>query len=368
MANLLQFKFLYNSQLKGLSVDVSNLKQKLVIREIITWKNKDKLNKLNELVLTVPKRNVDLNEVYFERPVFVPLFGFTGYVTGIGDIDDEFLEITIQEEAWLLANRIYDVADDGNSKEYTISLVSPASLSNLVQTVLDSANLDMPFTWELGEDIPATSDFEFDVKWKNHYELLQLIAINSVNDLWFDRHKVYIGKKGKTIVLDRRDKLYKKLQSKLDLDTYGNIVNIVGAKDGGVNLHKQVKQTEIDFQYNYERVVSNNNLKSQTSIDNIAPRILDEYNRVNPDVVLDVESDLIHKYNMKSGDVIKIISNTSTQNVKGFYRLIEVTDSNTRSAVKLQFSKDGKFIPRISDSLDILKAALIKIKEIEMNS
>ena len=42
--------------------------------------------------------------------------------------------------------------------------------------------------------------------------------------------------------------------------------------------------------------------------------------------------------------------------------------SNTASALKLQFSKTGKFIPRISDVLDILPAALLKIHDLELNS
>ena len=86
------------------------------------------------------------------------------------------------------------------------------------------------------------------------------------------------------------------------------------------------------------------------------------------DVVIAVSADTINKYKMESGDIVKITTNTETQTVKGFYRIVDVTQSNSASAIKLQFSKTGKFLPRISDSLNILAAAMTKIHDLEMNS
>ena len=218
------------------------------------------------------------------------------------------------------------------------------------------------------DGVPATSDLDFDIKWKNYYELFQIIAKETLNDIWFEEDRVIIATKGKTVVPDSNDRIYKKLKSKISLKNYANIVTVVGAKVTGVNVHSTQVDTVNDFTYQYEKVVSNNNLKTQASVDTVAPRILTEFNSVNPDVTIDISNEIIKKYDLKSGDIIKIIASTSTQKVKGFYRIVSLVHGDDRSIVKLQFSSDGKFIPRISDSLEILNAALIKIKEIELNS
>lgn len=357
---------LYNAQLVAFSLERDNLNRPLILRELGSWKLKDKLNKLNELSVTIVKSNVDLNDIYFERSVFVPAFEFEGIITSLIDNNDDTMEIIIKEKAWHFTRRVYKIGD--SLKEYNLKLVSPASLSSFLQLILDSANTDMPFTWVLGEDIPATSDFDFDVKWKSYYNILRLVAKNSANDVWFEGKKVFFGTKGKTIIIDSDDKIYRKLQTKIDLDIFGNIVNVVGAEVAGTNVHATASNTGTDLQFIYERVVSNNNLKTQAAVDGVVDRILTEFDTITPDVVIDINQSTIHKYDMKSGDVIKLISNSQTQTVKGFFRLIEVTLSDVRSVIKLQFSKDGKFLPRISDSLDILEAALIKIHDLELNS
>lgn len=218
------------------------------------------------------------------------------------------------------------------------------------------------------DEIPATSTFDFDIKWKSYYEILRAVALNSSNDLWFVNNHVMFGTKGKSINLDREDKIYEKLSTKIDLDTYGNIVDVVGAEVGGINVHATQTNSETDLLYNYERVVSNNNLKDQSAVDSVVSRILDDFDSITPDVQIDVNRETIYKYNMESGDIAKINSNTETQTVKGFFRIIEVKTGSRRSSIKLQFSKSGKFLPRISDNLEILEATLIKLHDLELNS
>ena len=46
----------------------------------------------------------------------------------------------------------------------------------------------------------------------------------------------------------------------------------------------------------------------------------------------------------------------------------EVIISDSDTSLKLQYSKTGKFIPRISDSLDILETTIKKIHDLELNS
>lgn len=366
MAVLMNVEFQYGTSQTGIVSERENLKQPLIFKALQSWSYKDVLNKLNTIVITMLKKDVDLGQIYLERDAYIPAFDMNGIITAISDIDDTFLEITIHEQAWHLTRRMYNIKDE--FKEYTISIAESENFNNLIQGVIDSANLDMPFNWKLGDDIPKQSEFEFEIKWKNHYEVLQLIALNSLNDIWFESQTVYIGRKGATVKIDSTDKLYQKLVSKIDLETYGNIVNIVGAKEGDINLHGQISNDEIDLNYNYERVVSNNNLTTQNSIDQVKNRMLKEHDSIRPDITLNISEEIINKYNLQSGDVIKINSNTETQEVKGFFRIIELNITDSQNTIKLQFSKDGTFLPRISDSLDILEAALIKIRDIEMNS
>ncbi len=592
----LAFSFLYNSQPAGLSAERENLKGPLILAALATWKFKDTLNKINELTVTVFKSDIDRNKIFFEREVFIPAFDFRGLITGLTDINDSILQITMHERAWHFTRRIYKISD--SLKEYNLTLANINSFPDFIQLILDSANADMPFTWVLGEgettnipnlislwkfednvldskgsnngtvsgievyvtgkytkaldfnavdtkvdfgsdtsldnifdgggtfttffnarsdgesdigqiaekgqweikvrdeagglvriefiqafsgtngiwqtdvdipintimhvavvydngltsndptiyinrlpktvgdgltrtstpvgtrdtdaasvltvgnnpgqtatfdgfiddsrsysveliaseirtifnakqsyidnfrtdEIPSSSTFNFDIKWKSYYEVLRQVAINSLNDLWFEDNRVYIGTKGKNITLDRDDKIYEKLKTNIDLDTYGNIVNIVGAKSGGTNLHTNIVADQTDLLYNYERVVSNNNLITQASVDGVADRILEDFDSITADVSINIREETIQKYKMKSGDIIKIVANSETQTVRGFYRLIKVITASTRSLIKLQFSKTGKFIPRISDSLDMLEATLIKIHDIELNS
>ena len=366
MTTLMSVSLQYNASQIGVGAERSNLNRPVILRALATWKFIDKLNDLDVLVVTMLKNDLDLSQIYLERSVTVPAFEFKGIITGLSDINDTMFRITIHEEGWHFSRRIYKIEDA--FKEYNISLVNPASLPDLVQGIVTSANSDMPFTWTISEDIPATSDLDFGVKWKSYYQVLKLVALNSLNDLWFEKHVVMMGTKGKTITLDKRDKIYDKLVSEIDLETYGNIVTVVGAKSGGNNLYSTATAAETNLSFNYERVVSNNNLTSQASVDGVKARVLDEVNSINPDVKLDISQDIINKYNMKSGDIIKINSNTQTQTVKGFFRLIEIVIANSKNTVKLQFSKTGVFLPRVSDSLDILNAALIKIHDIELNS
>lgn len=357
--------FVYGTEQVAFSLERSNLGGPLILRKIDHWIIKDKLNRLITYEITVFKRDVDLNDIYFAREVFIPFFNFEGIITALIDNNDETLTIVVKEIGWDLTRRIYKMGD--TIKEYNITLVAPASLTTFLQTILDSLT-DKRYPWILGEDIPTTTDLDFDVKWKSYYEVLRLSALNSSNDLWFEHHKVMFGTKGKDIELDRDEKLYRKLTAKIDLENYGNLVHVIGAESGGQNLHAVASTNDHDLEHVYERVVSDNNLKTQNAVDLAASRVIDEFNNVNPDVDVDVDEEVIHRYDIQSGDVIKVNSVTPTQSVKGYFRVIEVTVSNVRSALKLQFSRNGKFLPRITDSLDIFAAAIRKIHDIELNS
>ncbi len=358
--------FLYNTQLSGISAEKENIKGPLVLNALINYKYSDRLNKIKTMTVTISKQDFNRNKIYFERDVFIPGFEFRGVITGLNDINDTLLAITMSETGWHFTRRLYKIAD--SLKEYNLTLTDPADLATELQIILDSANTDMPFTWELGDDIPATADYDFNIKWKSYYEVLVTIAKKTGNEIWFEGFKVKFGTRGKTITLDRSDKIYEDLSTKIDLDTYGNIVNVVGAKVGGTNVHAQATADQTNLLYNYERVVSNNDLEDQAAVDAIAPVSLKDFDSIDPDVKIDIEEELVHKYSMEAGDVLKITTNSETQTVKGFYRVISIDVTSSKSTIKLQFSKTGKFIPRISDNIDILEAILVKIHDLELNS
>ena len=141
--------FLYNTQAIGLSAERENLKGPFVLTALVTWKFKDSLNQINELTVTVFKSDVDRSKIFFEREVFVPAFNFRGLITRLTDINDSILQITMHERAWHFTRRIYKIAD--SLKEYILTLNANQSFPDFLQLILDSANTDMPFTWELGE-------------------------------------------------------------------------------------------------------------------------------------------------------------------------------------------------------------------------
>ena len=372
MTQLLDVSFPYGVQQKGLTVERTNIEKPLILRKLVTWTFKDKLNEILTLKIALNKKDLDLDNIYLERNINIPAFGIKGIITGITDMEDTQLVLQIHDESWHFTRRLYKIAD--SFKEYKIKWTSNNTVTDVLDDLITSANTDMPFTWTKGEDSDdSTTEFEFDIKWKTYFDVLKTLALNTLKDLWFENKKVYLGKKGKSIILDKSDTLYGKLVSKIDLDAYANIVNIVGAKEKTVNNEKTNfyttrSDTNTELTYNYEKSISNNTLKTQDATDEAAARVLTEFNNINPDVTIDVTEEIINKYDMKSGDILKIASTTETQKVKGFFRIIELNMSNTKNSLKLQYNKNGKFLPRASDTLDMLKTLVQKIHEIELNS
>jgi len=368
----LNFSIVYSTSLASLNAERSNLYTPLSLNKFVSTQLKQTINQLRKVILTIKKTDIELNNIYLERKCYVSNYDFEGIITKIEDIDNTNFEVTIYEPAWHFTRRIYKIEDTGIAvKEYEIDLTLVDDFIDFLQNnIIDSMNTNMPadLQWVLGEDIPANIICKEKVNDKNYYEMLQLFAKHAITDLFFIKNKVYFAKQGKTINLDPREQIFKKITSSIDLDTFGNIVTVVGAKEAGVNLVATEEVVQNKLQYDYERVVTNNNLTTQKSVDNVAVRVIDEYNNVNPDVNLELSKDLIQQYNLQLGDVFSISSDSITQSVKGFYRVIKLDIDDTKADVTLQYSIDGKFIPRLMDSIDLFAAILNKQKNIEINT
>ena len=134
--------FLYNTQLTGLSVDRTNLEGVLVLNALITWVHRDKLNKLKTFSVTIDKNTVDLSKIFLERNVYIPGFEFRGIITGLTDVNDSILKITMQETGWHTTRRIYQIED--TFKEYNIVATHKTDFPQLITNTLRTMNDDMP--------------------------------------------------------------------------------------------------------------------------------------------------------------------------------------------------------------------------------
>ena len=223
------------------------------------------------------------------------------------------------------------------------------------------------YRWDLGPDIPKTANFEFDLKWKSYHDVLKAMVLNSINDLWFEDRMVRVGKKGKTIAVDSRDKLYSKIKGKIDLKKYGNIVTVVGGKDENKNNLIKKVTNETSMTYNYDKVVADNKFNTQDGLNDVANKVINEIDSVNPDVEIEITKELLRQYELESGDVLKINAISFTQQIKGYYRIIKIVLSQENAKITLQFSKDGIFIPRISEYTDLFQGIFTRVKELEID-
>src|SRR3990172_2038712 len=178
----------------------------------------------------------------------------------------------------------------------------------VAQQILTSANTDMPVgvTWTLGEDIPTTLLIGT-FKWKTHYDALQGIAELIGKDVWFDNklHRVFIGIKGK----DLTEELDIIIQAHPSVTTgnFANIINVLGKKDSvtGMNLEGS-SSTPTLLKYNYEKVVSDNQLRLPNEVNNIASNLLAEFQKLTPQVKGEIPYNQFVRLNLESGDRVKL--------------------------------------------------------------
>ncbi len=232
------------------------------------------------------------------------------------------------------------------------------------KVILPKVNEDLPDNekFELSSDVDLDYELLLELKYKSNYKVLQTMAVQAGIDIWAERNILFVNKKGKVINIDKGDLRFFEIKSTDNFDNLATSLYITGDN----NVVKKTEVVDNDYSYQFERVVSNNNLKDTTSVDNVSDHLLEEFSSDDPDIKITLGEELVNKYGMETGDVIKITSVDVSQSVKGFYRIIQLNGNDKSYTLRLQYSKDGKFIPRLMDSLDISETILEKIQELEI--
>ncbi len=359
------------NNLEGVHSIPSRISQQFVIKNAESFRKTDILNQLKVVRIIMYKEHFDLNEIFLLRAIFIPEFDFEGIITRIKDLDKDRIEIYVSELAWHLTRRKYKIND---VREWDIRVKATDSFSAHLQDILDSANLDMPFTWILNDGIPTNVELSFDLKDKNHYEFLKLSAINAGFDLWFESNRVSIGKKGKAIKVNRNDIVFKTLNSDINLANTANIVNVIGGKDDDkIKLLKTVTEVDTNLLYNIEKTVVNTDIIDQAVLDNIASKHLVNLSNTDPDVTIAVSREIVDKYKFESGDTMEVISKDSNQTVKGIYKIIDVNifndNKNTEQIeIKLKNNLEDTFVPRFLNASEAIEILIDKIDSIEVEA
>ena len=353
----LDYVFKYDISIVDARVLTSIYDPKLQIEDIKKYKITDVLNDIAKIEFEVENTEKYYNNLVLERTIKMPILGKNGIITKIVN-KDTTLVITAQETAWHLTRRRFTYR---GKKETTIS----TTVSSWITLVGTSANLDDDVGWERGLDIVSSSNVNIPVKYHTHLDVLKMAAKKSGNDLWFEGREINIGKKGKLIDVSRDVYFFDKLDSVIDLDKYANIVDVVGKDSSGRNSESVARNNVHDFNYNYEKVVVNNNLIGN-DISAAASRLLDELNVSHPNVETKILITKFKEYDIQTGDVLKLVRKLGGVKIKGYYRVIKINANDKQAKLSLEFSENGKFVPKLLGASDVIKTILDKVKELEL--
>ncbi len=358
------------ANLDGIHEHQSRFAQQYVIKSAQSFRKTEVLNKLIVARVVLVKEHIDLNEIFLERDVYIPEFAFEGVITRLKDLDKDRLEVYVHELAWHLTRRKYKIND---AREWEIRIEKTDSFASHLQGILDSANLDMPFTWILNEGTPTGVEVSFSLKDKSHYQALSMSAVNAGFDLWFESNRVSVGKKGKDIKVDRNDVVFKKLNSDINLNNTANILNVIGGKDSDNNkLAKTVIETESNLKYNYETTVVNPDIVDQAVLNDVSDNLLSNFSNTDPDVTIKVSREIVDKYKFESGDIMEIISKDSNQTIKGLYKIVQMSlfnDSKNEEQIEIKMKNDiaDTFVRKPLDTNDVLELLLDDVTDLKLD-
>lgn len=230
----------------------------------------------------------------------------------------------------------------------------------MAQDILDSANSDMPFTWVLDQDFPTgvlTAAFPL----KNHFEALHIIGESLALDVWFDNkaHIVFMGTKGKTI-LEELD-ITITSNPEISIDNYTNNLNIIGKKDDITTKQITDYITSLTtVRYNYESVVSNNQLVDDAQLTSVGTALLSEFNKLTPSIKGEVPYAQFTKYNLKSGDIVPIYQ--PDKQVKGQFRIMDIKASPQSVKLSFESTETGVIRLRSVSLTGVIEGILRKIQ------
>jgi len=285
-----------------------------------------------------------------------------------GEIDEVRIMKTPPADTEDIIKTEYNIINDNTGCIVKLPHEEYQKGANLIaQDILDSANTDQPagVTWQLGEDFP-TDVITVGFKHKNHWQCLNEVAIILQKDLFFDneKHKVYIATKGKAI----NDKLDLVLTTKPEkkTDNFANILDIIGEGKEDDNQLQQTLTSSTVLRYNYEKTISDSSLSTSEQVTNVGNSLLSEFQKLTPSVKGSVPLDQFLRFNLRSGDTIKIIQ--PQKNLTETFRVMEIKASKKNVKLVLESTATGIVRNRSLSLSDVIEGILKMSEDTNMES
>ena len=246
---------------------------------------------------------------------------------------------------------------------------SSTAVNVLAQEILTKANEDMPdgMAWELGPNT-STEVIDIEFKYRNHWQALQKIAQAAKLDLWADseNHIIYLEtfrSKGKT--LDKVLDVMVESVPEISVDNVANQVNILGKEESTNTQIESIAETDTDLKYIYEMVVTDKQITSMAQATGVAEKLLDEYKILTPVVKATVPFSQYVRFDMETGDVIRIVK--PEQELDGKFRIMEITIKSDTVNLILESNDTAVSHVRSRSMGDILGHLLRKMNDNNIN-
>ncbi len=201
---------------------------------------------------------------------------------------------------------------------------------------------------------------------KNNWEALDELSLQLGKDLWFDNKNfiVNIGTKGKQI--DEKLDIFITSKPEKKTENFANIINVVGKKEEGGSKLKKVVTKETVQRYNYEKVISNNKIAIEDQLGTIADSLIKEFQILTPQIKASIPYDQFMRFDIQSGDTIKI--SEPDKDVNGIFRFMDIKATRESAEVSLESVDTGVIRHRSSSLSDVLGSVLKKLNEDSLSS
>jgi len=198
---------------------------------------------------------------------------------------------------------------------------------------------------------------------RNHWESLDEIAKFLGLDLHFDNEdfRVFVNTKGKTF--DPQTDLDVIITSKPEIttDDFANQINMIGkTQPDGTQLEKDVSTSTV-LRFNYEKVISDNQLSTQEQLDSVGQNLLDEVQKLTPQIKGTIPFNQFVKLNLSSGDVIKIAQPEKQLNAS--FRVMDIKATSKKVNISLESTETGTIRLRSLSFADVISGILKRIED-----
>ena len=201
----------------------------------------------------------------------------------------------------------------------------------------------------------------------NGLEALIKIAKSIGTDLYFDstNYIVFLRQKGKTIK-DRLD-IFLDSKPRQTLSKVTNILNVIGDDDAnGIQLRDQFTVQE-STKYNYEKTVINSQIKTSTQMKTIGNNLLDQFKEPIDDIPATVPYDQFTRFDLQSGDIVKISDPQKETNSS--FRITSINATPNQVKLVMRDTKNSVIFTGQSENLPSVLANLIsRIDQIDKNT